>query len=48
MAENNERALKFYRKRNFTKLDAAIFLARKLEVEDELLKPRKMTQSGLE
>jgi len=43
VAENNERALKFYRKRNFIKLDAAIFLAKKLDVEAELLKPRKMT-----
>lgn len=42
VAENNERALKFYRKRNFIKLDAAIFLAKKLDMEDELLKPRKM------
>jgi ribosomal protein S18 acetylase RimI-like enzyme len=42
VAENNEHALKFYRKRNFVKLDAAIFLAKKLEVEDELLKPRKL------
>ena len=42
VAENNEHALKFYRKRNFMKLDAAIFLAKKLEVEDELLKPRKL------
>jgi ribosomal protein S18 acetylase RimI-like enzyme len=43
VAENNEHALKFYRKRNFMKLDAAIFLAKKLDVDDELLKPRKMT-----
>jgi len=43
VAENNERALKFYRKRNFMKLDAAIFLAKKLDVEDEILKPRMMT-----
>jgi len=42
VAENNEHALKFYRKRNFVKLDAAIFLAKKLEVDDELLKPRKL------
>jgi len=42
VAENNEQALKFYRKRNFFKLDAAIFLAKKLEVEDELLLPRKI------
>jgi ribosomal protein S18 acetylase RimI-like enzyme len=40
VAENNEDALKFYRKRNFQKLDAAIFLARKLTVDDELLGPR--------
>lgn len=42
-AENNEWALKFYRKRNFVKLDAAIFLAKKLSLEDELLQPRKIT-----
>ena len=42
VAENNEHALKFYRKRNFMKLDAAIFMAKKLEVEGELLKPRKL------
>lgn len=42
VAENNEHALKFYRKRNFVKLDAAIFLAKKLDVEGELLKPRKL------
>ena len=40
VAENNEDALKFYRKRSFMKLDAAIFLARKLEVDSELLGPR--------
>ncbi len=42
VAENNEQALKFYRKRNFYKLDAAIFLAKKLSVEEELLGPRKV------
>jgi ribosomal protein S18 acetylase RimI-like enzyme len=42
VAENNEAALAFYRARNFFKLDAAIFLARKLSVEDELLPPRKL------
>lgn len=42
VAENNEPALKFYRKRNFYKLDAAIFLAKKLSVEEELLGPRKV------
>ena len=43
VAENNEDALKFYRKRSFHKLDAAVFLARKLDVADELLAPRKIT-----
>jgi ribosomal protein S18 acetylase RimI-like enzyme len=42
VAENNEQALKFYRARNFFKIDAAIFLARKLELEEELLPPRKL------
>jgi ribosomal protein S18 acetylase RimI-like enzyme len=42
VAENNERALKFYRARNFQKLDAALFLAKKIETEDELLAPRKL------
>jgi ribosomal protein S18 acetylase RimI-like enzyme len=42
VAENNEQALKFYRARNFSKIDAAIFLARKLELEDELLPPRRI------
>ncbi len=40
VAENNERALRFYRARSFAKLDAAIFLAKKVAVEDELLEPR--------
>jgi ribosomal protein S18 acetylase RimI-like enzyme len=42
VAENNEEALKFYRKRNFHKLDAAIFLSRKLETAADLLSPRKL------
>ncbi|AKF09812.1 acetyltransferase, GNAT family [Sandaracinus amylolyticus] len=42
VAENNDSALKFYRKRNFYKLDAAIFLAQKVESEPELLPPRKL------
>jgi ribosomal protein S18 acetylase RimI-like enzyme len=42
VAENNERALLFYRKRSFQKLDAAIFLAKKVAVEGELLPPRKV------
>ena len=42
VAENNENALAFYRRRSFTKLDAAIFMAKKLEREPELLPPRKL------
>ena len=42
VAENNEEALLFYRKRNFQKLDAAIFLARKIDVGGDLLSPRKL------
>jgi ribosomal protein S18 acetylase RimI-like enzyme len=43
VAENNERALKFYRARNCVKLDSAIFLAKKVSVDEELLGPRKIT-----
>jgi ribosomal protein S18 acetylase RimI-like enzyme len=42
VAENNEEALHFYRKRNFHKLDAAIFLSRKLETAGDLLSSRKL------
>jgi len=42
VAENNEEALRWYRRRNFYKIDAAIFLAQKLETEPELLPPRKI------
>jgi ribosomal protein S18 acetylase RimI-like enzyme len=42
VAENNENALRFYRKRNFYKLDAAIFLAQRVESEPELLPPRPL------
>src|SRR5262249_33022366 len=35
-------ALKFYRARNFHKLDAAIFLAKKIAIEEELLPPRRL------
>ncbi len=42
VAENNEEALHFYRKRNFQKIDAAIFMSRKLETGGELLGPRKL------
>jgi ribosomal protein S18 acetylase RimI-like enzyme len=42
VAENNDSALQFYRARSFTKLDAAIFMAKKIVVEADLLPPRKL------
>jgi ribosomal protein S18 acetylase RimI-like enzyme len=42
VAENNEEALRFYRKRNFQKLDAAIFMSRKLDTAGDLLDPREI------
>ena len=47
VAENNDNALRFYRVRNFYKLDAAIFLAKKLQTEAELLPPRKLRRKKL-
>jgi len=45
VAENNTGALKFYRGRSFYKLDAAIFLAKKVAMEAELLPPRRLKRS---
>lgn len=42
VAENNEHALAWYRKRNFRKLDAAIFLAQSVRTEPDLLPPREL------
>ena len=42
VAENNERALEWYKKRAFKKLDAAIFMACLVEIEPELLPPREL------
>jgi len=42
VAENNERALAFYKKRDFKKLDAAIFMAAAVDNEPELLPPREL------
>lgn len=42
VAENNEHALAWYRKRGFRKLDAAIFLAQSIGTEPELLPPREL------
>jgi len=42
VAENNERALDWYKKRQFKKLDAAIFMAVSVDTEPELLPPREL------
>ena len=42
VAENNERALDWYKRRTFKKLDAAIFMAAPVELEAELLPPREL------
>jgi ribosomal protein S18 acetylase RimI-like enzyme len=42
VAENNERALDWYKKRAFKKLDAAIFMACPVDLEPELLPPREL------
>ncbi len=42
VAENNESALNWYKKRAFKKLDAAIFMACEVVIEDELLPPRAL------
>jgi len=42
VAENNEAALRWYNKRNFFRLDAAIFMAQKINLAPELLPPRKI------
>ena len=42
VAENNAHALKFYRIRTFYKLDEAIFMAKKIQNDSELLPPRQL------
>jgi ribosomal protein S18 acetylase RimI-like enzyme len=42
VAENNESALEWYKKRAFKKLDAAIFMACAVDIEPELLPPREL------
>jgi hypothetical protein len=42
VAENNDRALEWYKKRSFKKLDAAVFMACPVEIEPELLPPREL------
>jgi ribosomal protein S18 acetylase RimI-like enzyme len=48
VAENNERALGWYKKRQFRKLDAAIFMACEVAIEPELLPPRELPKSRTE
>lgn len=43
VAENNEHALQWYRKRGFRKLDAAIFMASSVDNEPELLPPKPIS-----
>ncbi len=43
VAENNDRALQFYRARSFAKLDAAIFMAKKVANDAEILPPRPLS-----
>ena len=44
VAENNENALRFYRGRSFQKLDAAVFLAKRVAMESDILPPRKVVR----
>lgn len=45
VAENNENALAWYKKRSFKKLDAAIFMAALVQTEPELLPPRALNRA---
>jgi len=45
VAENNDRAVQWYRRRGFRKLDAAIFMAHAVDAEPELLPPRPLTEA---
>jgi ribosomal protein S18 acetylase RimI-like enzyme len=45
VAENNENALAWYKKRSFKKLDAAIFMAAPVHTEPELLAPRALNRA---
>ncbi|TAK31496.1 MAG: GNAT family N-acetyltransferase [Myxococcaceae bacterium] len=44
VAENNKNALQFYRGRHFTKLDAAVFMAKRVSNDEELLPPRPLSR----
>jgi ribosomal protein S18 acetylase RimI-like enzyme len=47
VAENNEHATAWYRKRGFRKLDAAIFMSLAIDTEPELLPPKPVTPPTL-
>jgi hypothetical protein len=47
VAENNEHALAWYKKRSFRKLAAAIFMACALDLEPGLLPPRALPVSNV-
>lgn len=42
VAENNDNALAFYKRRAFQKIDAAIFMAKKIDRAPDLLPPRQL------
>lgn len=46
VAENNRDALTFYKHRGFQKMDAAIFMAQKIDSAPDLLPPRKLKGRG--
>jgi ribosomal protein S18 acetylase RimI-like enzyme len=46
VAENNEDALAFYKRRDFVKLDAAVFMAMAVHREPDLLPPRALKGSA--
>ena len=48
VAENNKRALHFYRARQFQKLDAALFMAKRVATVHELLPPRPIRKRSTE
>jgi ribosomal protein S18 acetylase RimI-like enzyme len=48
VAENNKNALQFYRGRHFTKLDAAVFMAKRVSNDEELLPPRPLSHRTAE
>lgn len=47
VAENNQRALDWYKKRSFKKLDAVIFMACPVDIEPELLPPRELAPARM-